>query len=57
MVIKMRDYSKVGLYDHNIKSYEKVNIVLDGLYSWDELLVLREKFKSKLKLICINCYK
>ena len=25
MVIKMRDYSKVGLYDHNIKSYEKVN--------------------------------
>ena len=38
-------------------SYDKENIVLDGLYSWDELLVLREKFKSKLKLICINCDK
>lgn len=27
--------------------------VLDGLYSWDELLVLREEFRDDLKLICV----
>ena len=39
------------------ESYKTQNTVLDGLYSWDELLVLKDKFKDKLKLICINCDK
>lgn len=34
------------------ESYDKTNTVLDGLYSWDEYLILKEKFPN-LKLICI----
>lgn len=37
-------------------AYKKGNTVLDGLYSWDEYLILKEKFPS-LKLICICCDK
>lgn len=33
-------------------AYSKGNTVLDGLYSWDEYLILKDKFKD-LKLICI----
>lgn len=29
------------------------NVVLDGLYSWDELKVLKEKFKEKLIILSI----
>lgn len=29
------------------------NVVLDGLYSWDELKVLKEKFGNQLKVISI----
>ena len=32
------------------------NTVLDGLYSWDEYLILKEKF-ADLKMICICCDK
>ncbi len=35
------------------KSIKKKDTVLDGLYSWDEYVVLKDEFKEKLKLICI----
>lgn len=38
------------------KAIEENNTVLDGLYSWDEYIVLKEKFPN-LKLICICCDK
>lgn len=31
----------------------KGNVVLDGLYSWDELKILKEKFKEQLVVISI----
>ena len=34
------------------EAYSKGNTVLDGLYSWDEYLILKDKFED-LKLICI----
>ena len=37
-------------------AYKENNTVLDGLYSWDEYLILKERFPS-LKLICIVCDK
>lgn len=37
-------------------AYKEGNTVLDGLYSWDEYLILKEKFPS-LKLICVCCDK
>lgn len=37
-------------------AYKENNTVLDGLYSWDEYLILKEKFPN-LKLICIVCDK
>lgn len=37
-----------------IEKYAKEsNVVLDGLYSWDELKVLKEKFKEQLVVISI----
>ena len=33
-------------------SFKKQDTVLDGLYSWDEYLILKERFKD-LKLICV----
>lgn len=37
-----------------IKESSKTNnLVLDGLYSWDELSVLKKEFKDKLKTIAI----
>lgn len=37
-------------------AYKENNTVLDGLYSWDEYLILKEKFPN-LKLICVVCDK
>lgn len=37
------------------ESVQKQDTVLDGLYSWDELVVLRKEFGDNLKLICVNC--
>ena len=34
------------------EAYSKGNTVLDGLYSWDEYLILKEKFID-LKLVCV----
>lgn len=45
------------LLEEEIKeSLKNNNTVLDGLYSWDEYIFLKEKFKD-LKLICIVCDK
>ena len=33
------------------------NVVLDGLYSWDEYVILKEKFGDRLKLVCVCCDK
>lgn len=38
------------------KAYQTNDTVLDGLYSWDEYLILKEKFPN-IKLICICCDK
>lgn len=45
------------LLEPEIKEKVETNdTVLDGLYSWDEYIYLKEKFKN-LKLICICCDK
>lgn len=45
------------LLENEIKeAISKNNTVLDGLYSWDEYVFLKEKFKD-LKLICVVCDK
>ena len=45
------------LLEEEIKeSIKKQHTVLDGLYSWDEYIFLKEKFKE-LKLICVVCDK
>lgn len=36
---------------------ENGNVVLDGLYSWDEYVILREHFKENLKMIAVICDK
>lgn len=37
-----------------IEKYVKIgNVVLDGLYSWDELKILKDKFKEQLVVIAI----
>lgn len=33
--------------------YDIGNVVLDGLYSWDEYIILREKFNNSLKVIAV----
>lgn len=35
------------------KALKQGNVVIDGLYSWDELLVLRKEF-PRLKVVCIH---
>jgi len=35
------------------EAYKQGNVVLDGLYSWDEYVILKDKFKDDLNLICI----
>lgn len=44
------------LKDKINKAYQEGNTVLDGLYSWDEYLVLKEEF-PELKLVCVTCDK
>lgn len=34
-------------------AYKDSNVVLDGLYSWDEYVVLKNEFKDKIKLISV----
>lgn len=45
------------LKDDIAAAYEATDTVLDGLYSWDEYLILKEKFGNTLKLICVCCDK
>lgn len=45
------------LKDQIEDSLAKSDTVLDGLYSWDEYIILKDKFKDNLKLICICCDK
>lgn len=41
-----------------IKEYSSIsNTVLDGLYSWDELKILREEIGDELKVVAIICDK
>lgn len=48
----MSAYAKILL--PRITEYSKTsNVVLDGLYSWDELVVLRSELGSSLKVIAI----
>lgn len=48
----MAAYAKILL--PRIIEYEKEgDVVLDGLYSWDELVVLKEELKDKLTVIAI----
>ena len=48
----MAAYAKILL--PRIVEYEKEgDVVLDGLYSWDEYVVLKEKLGDKLKMIAI----
>lgn len=35
------------------EAYERGNVVLDGLYSWDEFLILKNKFKENLEMIAV----
>lgn len=32
---------------------EETNVVLDGLYSWDELKILKEEFDDDITVICV----
>ena len=45
-------YAKLLLPDIE-EALEKGNVVLDGLYSWYEYKFLIDKFKDRLKLVCI----
>lgn len=45
------------LLDKIKDAHQLGDCVLDGLYSWDELLILKEKFHDDLKLICVCCDK
>lgn len=38
------------------RAYEEKDTVLDGLYSWDEYIYLKDKFKD-LILVCVCCDK
>ena len=44
------------LKDKIQESLSKNNTIIDGLYSWDEYLFLKEKFKE-IKIISICCDK
>lgn len=47
----------VLLKDEIREAFRNGNTVLDGLYSWDEFLILREEFGDRLKVICVCCDK
>ena len=48
----MGAYAKI-LLPRILEYAEEENTVLDGLYSWDELKILQEELKGKLKVIAI----
>ena len=48
----MGAFAKILLPEIKEKSKEG-NVVLDGLYSWDELAILKEGIKDNLTIICI----
>jgi dephospho-CoA kinase len=39
------------------EAYQEGNVILDGLYSWDEYIILKEKFGSALEMIAVVCDK
>ena len=39
------------------ESVKTFDTVLDGLYSWEEYLILKDKFKDDLKVLCITASK
>ncbi len=45
------------LKDKIEEAYKTGDTVLDGLYSWEEYEILKEKFGDKFKLICVCCDK
>lgn len=45
------------LKDKIEEAYKTCDTVLDGLYSWDEYVILKEKFGGRLKLVCVCCDK
>lgn len=58
----MREYLRtqygMGAYAYLLLSkieefYARGNVVLDGLYSWDEYVILRNKFDTSLKVIAV----
>ena len=51
----MGAYAKI-LLPRIIEYAKKGNVVLDGLYSWEELIILKEKLEN-LKVIAIICDK
>jgi len=58
MQIKLREEYGMGAYAKillpKIKEYSKeCNTVLDGLYSWDELKILKDEFGDDVKVIAI----
>lgn len=55
---KLRNEYGMGAYAilllPKIENYAKIgNVVLDGLYSWDELKILKDKFKEQLVVIAV----
>lgn len=51
---------ELGMGAYAIKLLPKIeeysnssNVILDGLYSWEEYLILKEKFKDRLKVIAV----
>jgi len=55
---KLRSEYGMGAYAHillpRIKEYFKDgNVILDGLYSWDELKILKEEFKDDLCVLAV----
>lgn len=45
------------LLDDIKKSLEEKDTVLDGLYSWDEYIILKNEFKDRLNVVAIICDK
>ncbi len=53
--------AKYGMAAYAILSFPKIreyysegNVIIDGLYSWDELVVLKEEFGSSFKVIAVT---
>lgn len=48
----MAAYAKI-LLPRILEYHKEYDVVLDGLYSWDELMVLKDELKDKLTVIAI----